>query len=125
MLTDVGLTKGQYNKLKGYLGRILPNYNEVLEVKKECYPDEIIITENSAEIKLQSLLDNTTMRLAKSVKSLDLQNTDKLVLISKWGMDGSSSQAEYKQRNEQGPSKDSSIFTSSIVILKPTLVKKE
>ena len=55
---------------------------------------------------------------AKSVKPLDLQNTDKLVLISKWDMDGSSSQAEYKQRNEQGPSKDSSIFTSSIVILK-------
>ena len=43
MLTDVGLTKEQYNKLKGYLGRILPNYTEVLEVKKSVILTKLLL----------------------------------------------------------------------------------
>jgi len=73
---------------------------KVLEVKKECYPQQIRIIEKKAEIDLQCLLDHTVERMFKSFDTKMIANIDKeeLILISKWGCDGSSGQSEFKQK---------------------------
>lgn len=69
------------------------------KLPKKCYPQNITITENGAEIKLQSLLDYTTSQIINSLPnhSFDI-NTKKLTLHGKWGMDGASD-----QQKEEGP----------------------
>ncbi|EFN71130.1 hypothetical protein EAG_13606, partial [Camponotus floridanus] len=42
---------------------LYPNYHRILEAKKRCYPENMNITDKSAEVPLQSLLDHTTMRI--------------------------------------------------------------
>ncbi|EFN73411.1 hypothetical protein EAG_03300, partial [Camponotus floridanus] len=63
---DAKLTKNQYvlirSQAKTQNADIYPSYNKLLEAKKKCYPKDIIITEVSAEIKLQALLDHTIQR---------------------------------------------------------------
>lgn len=81
---------------------IYPSYPLILEAKKQCYPteDSIIITETSAEVRLQALLDHTSQRLVLYLKQV-LQTYDisnELTLYCKWGCDGSSGHSNYKQR---------------------------
>lgn len=122
------LTKWQYNTLrKSVIEKdinIFPSYYQVQHAKKECYPpkDTITVTETSAKIKLQALLDITTRRIMMPlVINSDCQE---LTLISKWGFDGASNQANYKQKiqtdNETTESDldDSSIFMGSLVPIK-------
>lgn len=77
----------------------MPPYKNILEVKQECYPREIKITETKAEIDLQNLLDHTVERIFKTFDEKIVSDIDKeeLVLISKWGCDGASGQNEFKQ----------------------------
>ena len=59
------------------------------------------VSELSAEVDLQSLLDHTANRILESQRESDtlptgvLQNSD-VVLIGKWGFDGSSGHSQYK-----------------------------
>lgn len=81
---------------------IYPSYPLVLGAKKQCYPidESVIITETSAQVTLQGLLDHTSQRLALSLESVLKSNafcTD-LILFCKWGCDGSSGHSNYKQR---------------------------
>lgn len=45
--------------------KLYPPYKSVLETKQKCYPlkSEITVTESSAQIKLQSLLNHTVERI--------------------------------------------------------------
>ena len=47
-----------YAQAKSRNAKIYPSYNKVTQAKKDCYPsaESIIITETTAEIKLQKLL---------------------------------------------------------------------
>lgn len=84
------------------------------------------ITDKSAEVPLQSLLDHTTMRILEVLhfiltvinKSL-LENVE---LIVKWGFDGTSEQSQYKQRTEFN---DSDLFITWLVPLQLQTVSQE
>ncbi|EFN75999.1 hypothetical protein EAI_13213, partial [Harpegnathos saltator] len=78
---------------------IYPNYHKILNAKTLCYPENIVITETSAQVQLQSLLDHTVSRLV-NVSQLVLDSINptllqKAELLLKWGFDGSSGQSLY------------------------------
>lgn len=106
---DLKLTKYQYMELrKRAVGKhcsIYPEYRDLVLIKKDCLPPQnsINITESSAEVVLQDILNHTAERL---LNTLDADNIKKLgdcslTLISKWGCDGSSGQKRYKQYNAE------------------------
>lgn len=117
------LTKYQYNLMRqgaiDHNCNIYPNYEAVTQSKKKCYPENMSITEASAEISLQALLDHTAKRLFQSlnsvISSLAENQLENLCMVTKWGCDGTSGQAEYKQLFQNESVSDESIFLISIV----------
>jgi len=106
--------------------KLYPSYNNVTKAKKHCYPphSSIIITESSATVKLQALLDHTVDRilfLQKDVIStLTPDNVRNLRLYCKWGCDGSSGHSLYKQKFTEDGKSDESVFFTSFVPLQLT-----
>ena len=104
---DARLTKKSYTLMqqgaKYRNANIYPNYNILLDAKKRCYPTEenIVITDISAEVNLQALVDHTAKRIVQSqdelLKNFSRSLTDRLTLMYKWGCDGSSGHSTYKQ----------------------------
>lgn len=83
-----------------------------------CYPDKIQIAETECTVALQSLLDHTAARIViRSVEDIVVSATDQtnLVLVLKYGLDGSGGFAEYKQKFSTPGSSDSNIFLTSLV----------
>lgn len=110
LMIKLDLTKEKYqimrNSAKSKSYNIYPSYNKVREVKVLCYPpkENIHITDMSAEIKLQGLLDHTTHRIIQLQEEVihaymeDVEgDPNVLTFIYKWGIDGSSNQSIYKQ----------------------------
>lgn len=68
LIVDTKMTKAQYLKIRnGGIERncnIYPAYEKILKAKKECYPADILISENIGCVKLQSLLDHIAHRLS-------------------------------------------------------------
>jgi len=85
----------------------LPFYDQVLCAKQKSYPDNIIVSKSHAEVELQNLLDHTATCI------LQLQD-DHLILFGKWGFDGSTSNAKYKQTMDSDLA-DSTMFVTSYV----------
>lgn len=125
MMVDAQLSTHQYNVIRNQVKslntrkRLYPPYYKVREAKRKCYPSDIDINETYAEIKLQSLIDHTIIRLYEAQKdvfatcpfSLENQN---LKLVVKWGCDGAD-QHRYRQKfNQQGAS-DENMFSISMV----------
>lgn len=101
---------------KANRANIYPPYYKVQAAKKACYPNAegIIITEKLAEVKIQALLDHTISRIVELqedvIKTLDAQYLQNIILIVKWGFDGSSGHSEYKQRyKEEAEHKDDKV----------------
>lgn len=124
LLLSLKLSKWQYMTLRETTIRegatdIYPSYYKVQQVKKQCYPSKqsVTVTDSSARITLQALLDITVKRILESLPE-SVQNKD-LKLISKWGFDGASNQSRYKQKMD-GQQEDSSIFMTSLVPLSLT-----
>ena len=133
LFIDAKLTKRQYMmiRLKATMRNfnLYPPYKCVLKAKKECYPEEraISITEISAEITLQGLLDHTIRRLILVQKDVlvqieHVQNEPlHLKLMIKWGCDGASGHSTYKQQfaNESEGERrdDANLFVISLVPL--------
>ncbi|KMQ89641.1 out at first protein [Lasius niger] len=126
MIVEAKLSKHQYNVIKSVTQectptKLFPHYEKILKAKKRCYPEGITITETSAEINLQCLLDHTVQRiLLLQHEVLDIVTPvqlSELQLISKWGCDGSSGQSEYKQKFSDETISDASIFITSFVPL--------
>lgn len=105
---------------------LYPNYHRILEAKKRCYPENMNITDKSAEVPLQSLLDHTTMRILEISHSIltviDKSLLENVELIVKWGFDGTSEQSQYKQRAEFN---DSDLFITWLVPLQLQTVSQE
>lgn len=122
---ELDLTKAQYEIMRNYLIEknclLFPSYPSILEAKKMCYPPKssIEITNISAKIKLQDLLDHTTARILQ-INDIYKDGLTHLNLYSKWGCDGSSGQSEYKQilPEESELISDANLFISSLVPLK-------
>lgn len=130
LITEAQLTRHQYLLVKKFIDNkvsknILPCYQSVVKSKKQCYPSDITVTESSAEVELQSLLDHTASRILQSQKDvLDRvpnDSLDKISLIGKWGFDGSTGHSEYKQCFSDPTLEDSSLFVTSYVPLQLVL----
>lgn len=127
LIVEAKLTKHQYLLVKSFVNSrtssdLMPSYKKVLNAKKQCYPSEITVTESSAEVALQNLLDHTANRILESQKNV-LENISpqllgNMVLIGKWGFDGSTGHSEYKQKFlDSNIEDDSSLFVTSYVPL--------
>jgi hypothetical protein len=98
----------------------LPSYYKIKAAKTRTYPLEsaMCITETSAIVTLQALLDHTASRLLEVqgdvIQSLDESITNNITLHIKWGHDGSSA-AEYKQKFSESDSSDANILCTSII----------
>lgn len=124
LLLSLKLSKWQYITLREATIRqgskdIYPSYYKVQKAKLQCYPSKecISVTDSSAEIVLQSLLDLTVARIFESLPNSSVIQGKKLTLISKWGFDGASNQSRFKQKMDSDQD-DSSIFMTSLVPLK-------
>lgn len=133
LYVDNKFTKEQYQSIqqtsKEHNANIYPSYVNLLKAKTECYPSDIVITEISGEISLQSLLDHTIKRLVISqlevLKSRIEEFDPSLVnIIFKWGCDGASSQSRYKQGFEDRENDDSNLFIISLVPLRISATSK-
>lgn len=119
---DLDLNKEQYGKLRLCLAdkncSVFPSYPTLVEAKKMCYPPDssIIITNISAKVNLQDLLDHTVARILL-IDSVYKNSLRKLKLFCKWGCDGSSGQSEYKQvlPEESDLISDANLFIASLV----------
>ena len=108
LMLDTDLSKREYQQIwleaKERAADIYPSYNSVRNAKKKCYPPSatISVSEKLSKVSLQGLLNHTAQRICEySTDVLDSIPEDarkNLVLISKWGCDGSGNQANYKQR---------------------------
>ncbi|GBL72728.1 hypothetical protein AVEN_127961-1 [Araneus ventricosus] len=93
-----------------------PAYHKIKAAKQLCYPSDVNVTETSAEIKLQSLIDQTIMRLCKAqedvLKSIrDLRTLD---IIVKWSC-YMSEQSRYKQKFSSENCSDENLYSISMV----------
>lgn len=89
---------------------IYPPYNILREAKKRCYPEEaaISISDISAEVKLQSLVDHTVQRIFEIQKEVITQISlisHNITMTYKWGCDGSANHSTYRQKFSQGEEK--------------------
>lgn len=120
LMVDANLTTHQYSIIreqsKLIKKKLYPPYYKVKAAKKLCYPSEINISETHAEVKLQSLMDHTILRLCKVQEEVlktikELRNLD---IIVKWGCDGAE-QNRYKQKFSEPHASDESLFSISMV----------
>lgn len=108
---------------KEHFADIYPSYHKILEAKLRCYPrkEGQIVTEASAEVLLQDLLDHTVKRILKLQKpvllSLSTDLLTNLKLLIKWGSDGSTGHSQYKQMYAEIGLGDGDLFLTSIVPL--------
>lgn len=122
-------SRRQWEILHSANKNIYPCYSLIKKAKKDCYPDEqsMRVTETCAEVKLQDLLDHTSLRLCKYLESvletISEEKKENLQLIVKWGCDGSQ-QSQYKQKFENNIDSDANIFQSSFVPLRLQSVTK-
>lgn len=90
---------------------LFPSYSQVYEYKKECYPENIEVDETGASVELQSLVNHSASRvLHLKVDKLQILSENKLTMAWKWSCDGSSRQAEYKQKFNIPDISDSDLF---------------
>lgn len=127
LFIDGHFTKNSYSlmvtgaKLHG--ANIYPPYKDITMAKQSCYPcqDTITLSESSAEVSLQGLVDHTAERLITSLVNEITTSTNspnlELNLTFKWGCDGSSGHSAYKQRFTSDEQTDSFIFLVSAVPL--------
>ncbi|CAH0558613.1 unnamed protein product [Brassicogethes aeneus] len=121
-----------WSKSRMFLGRMdlllvsnpdrFPSYKILQDEKKKCYLNNIRVSETSADVPLQALLNHTVERLItvqeNVLLSLPNEELSKLHLITKWGFDGSSGHSSYKQAFHGSEASDSSVFITTIVPLR-------
>ncbi|KAF2900701.1 hypothetical protein ILUMI_05488 [Ignelater luminosus] len=99
LIINAKLSKHQYLLIRSasqsYNANISLFKNKILEAKRKCLPVATIVTENSAEIKLQCILDLTTQRICSyhsSVLQTVPNESKSFTMIYKQGCDSSSGQ---------------------------------
>ena len=124
VLVEAKLSRKQYNVIRNAAPDKFPAYTLLQRAKKKCYPkvETMQISESSAKVSLQGLLDHTIERLVllqkNVIDTLDNEEISNLTLITKWGFDGSSGHSSYKQAFHGPGASDSSVLITSIVPLR-------
>lgn len=122
LVTALNLSKSQYFILRNLSIKeglnIYPSYYQIQKAKLDCYPNKASITveETGAKVALQALLDHTVSRILLNTNVITSERR-KLILITKWGCDGSSGQSIYKQRfaSQTSQGDESALFMSTLV----------
>lgn len=127
LIVEAKLTKHQYILIKDFVNskvasNTFPSYQKVLKAKKKCYPSDEQVSDSSAEVELQSLLNHTATRILESQKDVlstlpDKVIQDDLLLMGKWGFDGSTGHSQYKQKFLDPNTTDEHLFVTSYVPL--------
>lgn len=125
LYVDGGFTKHSYKLMqsgakKKRNANIYPTYDALLSAKVKCYPLGVQITDSSAEVSLQSLVDHTATRIVEAHKDVFVNlNADTITAIYKWGCDGSSGHSTYRQSfNDPASNKiDEHLFAVCLVPL--------
>uniref|UniRef100_A0A1B0DLF7 Uncharacterized protein n=1 Tax=Phlebotomus papatasi TaxID=29031 RepID=A0A1B0DLF7_PHLPP len=130
MMIDADLSRNQYEIIREK-SKVFPSYKCIQNAKKRCYPEPeyFRITEYSAEIQLQALLNLTSKRLCMAQEN-DFNILDDTVkedqvdvkLICKWGFDGCT-QSEYKQKFVDSQNSDGHLFITCLVPIRMVLKK--
>lgn len=121
-LYDYNFSKRQYfhSKLENKERNcdIYLRYEVILEGKRNCRPSEINITETTAEVSLQNLLEHTAKRISLlQTEVIDIMISESSDDIIQFEMICSL----YKQRfemNVNSPDTDSSLFITSVIPLR-------
>lgn len=123
MFVEANLSRKQYELVRNSYKKLYPSYSTLQKEKLNCYPNKesYRVTDTHAEIQLQALMDHTVTRLLNSLEEVGEALSDaersSLLLICKWGCDGSQ-QREYKQTFKNDADSDANIFQSSFVPLR-------
>ena len=94
------------NASKAQFADIYSSLHKIFDIKQKCYPEDLQITETSAQCSLQNMVNHTLSRILV-VSEDNLQSlTDPAqvlhgILFLKAGFDGASSQSIYKQQYHQ------------------------
>lgn len=131
LMIDANLSTHQYNVTRGQVNKIspklFPSYYAIKEAKKNCYPTNINVTETSAEIPLQSLIDHTILRLCaaqEEVFEVVEESITEFNFIVKWGCDGAQ-QTRYKQKFAAEGQTDENLFSISMVPVQVYCIKDD
>lgn len=129
-MVDANLFTHQYyiirEQVKRINKKIYPPYYRVQAAKQLCYPNGINVTETSAEITLQSLMDHTVIRLCKVQEEVlkTMSDLKSLYIIIKWGCDGAE-QNKYKQKFSEEHCSDKSLFSISMVPIQINAINEQ
>lgn len=122
LFVEAGLSRSQYEIIRNSQKKLYPCYSFLQRAKMDCYPDKETyhVTDTCAEINIQALLDLTVTRLLmyldEVLHTLNEEERRTLIIICKWGCDGSQ-QAQYKQKFQNDSDSDTNIFQCSFVPL--------
>ncbi|XP_041448468.1 uncharacterized protein LOC121404022 [Drosophila obscura] len=101
---DGRFTKHSYKlvqaKTRSNNANVFPSYDLLRTAKLMCYPKDVKVTDSSAEVPLQCLVDHTVSRIVQSSKIIfeKMNETDNIITaVHKWGCDGSSGHSMYRQ----------------------------
>lgn len=123
LFMEAGLSKFQYQVFRRNSPSIYPSYDVIGAMKQTCAPPKESIEESASRIsvKLQALLENTVIRIMKIIDGelsefMDSNDMDsaELILLSSWGMDGSTGYSQYNQALPEGCQDDSDIFSATL-----------
>lgn len=135
LIVSCQLTTFQYSFIRKTAAdkksKLYPSYYTILKAKQACYPSEISVHDDSAEVKLQSLVDVTIKRFFK-IQNEQLfsfvakNNVKELQYVVKWGCDGCGFLPRYKQRgSDLSVVDDSSVLATSFVPLQLCTINDE
>lgn len=122
MFVEAGLSRKQYDIVRNFNKTSYPCYTLLQKAKNDCYPvqESYRITATCAEVNVQDVLNHTASRLllslAEVVQHLNDEKRSTLILMHKWGCDGSQ-QTTFKQKFENNFDSDANIFQRSFVPL--------
>ncbi|MBY0580758.1 MAG: hypothetical protein K2P53_03655, partial [Rickettsiales bacterium] len=126
LVLDANLSKETYQHLRNNalpFSSLYPSYHLVKEAKNKCYPENIQVSDYSAEVPLQALLFHTASRICSAysvvLNSPVLKDCTKLFIIYKAGFDGATGQSVYKQLSDVSSElhTDESLFITCLVPL--------
>jgi hypothetical protein len=117
----------QYKNVKRFFdtrnARILPTYDTLLMMKKNCYPQGIIVTELEAYVPLQNFFEHVVLRLLKCFGEEfysmlnETQTHENLTIEFLYGFDGSSGFSHFNMAIESDRS-DENLFAVACIPLR-------
>lgn len=118
---DLDLSDRKYIVLRQKINSLhtncLPSLHALRREKQSIIPP-IIADEFSTEVELKCLMRKTVEGIAELCDVQNITENEKLSLICKWGMDGSSGHSRYKQKFDNPDHSDEFMFLIAFVPLK-------